>query len=257
MTPTPTLAPAVPAAAAELAAATAAAAAKAPRLDAYVLIHKALRRFMGDTLTRLGAVDPADGEELGAALDGVDELLAFMRSHLQHENDFLHTAIEARRPGGARHTADDHLLHQEAIGALEDESRALRTAPAERRAPLALRLYRHLAEFVGENLQHMQVEETRNNAELWALYSDAELEAIHDRLVASIPPAEMALVARWMGAALSVPELAALFGDIRGKAPAPAFEALLGVARTQLDERRWARLAQALGLPAVALAAAA
>ncbi len=228
--------------------------AKAPRLDLYATIHKALRAFMSHTLVRLGAMDVADAEERTLALDGADALLALMRSHLQHENDFVHTAIEARRPGGARHTADDHLGHLDAIANLEDEVRALRDLGddrAEQRALQAARLYRHLAEFVGENLVHMQVEEADNNAALWALYSDAELAVIHDRLLAAVGPAEMAQVVRWMAASLSVPELAGLFGQMRLKAPPPAFEALLGVARGQLDERRWAQLARALGRPPV------
>lgn len=225
--------------------------AKPPRFDMYGFIHKALRQFMAHTLRDLGALDASEDHARQAALDGVDNLLAMLRSHLQHENDFVHTAIEARQPGGARQTADDHVEHQEAIRNLEDEARALRDAQDEHRPLLAQRLYRHLAAFIGENLVHMHGEETRGNATLWALYSDEELIAIHDRLVASIPPTEMALVARWMAAALSVPELVALFSDMRGKAPPPAFEALLAVAHTQLDERRWSQLARALGLPPV------
>lgn len=231
--------------------ATAPAATLSRRLDVYVFIHKALRHQMCQVLLRLGALDPDDDTQRAAVLADVEQLLAVMKGHLQHENDFLHTAIEARRPGGARHTADDHLLHAEAFGNLEDEARALRDARPQHRAALALRLYRHLAVFVGENLVHMQVEETQNNALLWDLYSDAELEEIHDRLVASLPPAELANAARGMAASLAVPELALVFADMQAKAPAPAFEALLEIARTQLDEGRWAQLARALGRPPV------
>lgn len=224
---------------------------QARRLDFYTPIHKALRAWMGHVLVKVGTLDADDDEQRALVLAGVEQLLAFMKSHLQHENDFVHTAIEARRPGAARHTADDHLLHVEAFGNLDDEARALRDARPAHRAALALRLYRHLAEFIGENLVHMQVEETQNNALLWELYTDAELEAIHDRLIASVPPDEMAVAVRWMAAALTVPELAGLFADMRAKAPAPAFEAMLDIARTQLDERRWAQLCHALGRPPV------
>jgi hypothetical protein len=213
----------------------------------YASIHKALRQFMAHTLRQLGAIDVEDAEDMAAALAGVDSLLGTLKGHLQHENEFLHTAVEARRPGGARHTADDHLLHQDAIANLEDEVGALRSARPEQRAAMALRLYRHLAEFVGENLVHMQVEETRLNAALWELYSDAELLAIHERLLATIGPDEMALTLRWMAVALTPQELAGLFAGMQQKAPPAAFEALLGVARLQLDDRRWAKLARALG----------
>jgi len=224
---------------------------RAPRLDLYAFIHKALRQFMHETLARLGRLDVEDSDERNGTLDQVDALLQQLRCHVQHENDFIHTAIEARRPGASRHTADDHLLHGDAIGNLEDESRALRNGRADQRAALAQRLYRHLAAFVGENLQHMHIEETENNATLWALYTDPELADLHDRLVGSLPPDEMALTARWMAAALNPQELALVFGDIQRKAPAAALQALLDVTRPVLSDTRWAQLNRALGRPPV------
>ncbi len=183
------------------------------RVDFYTPIHKALRAYMSHVLVKVGTVDVDDDEQ--------------------------------------RHTADDHLLHAEAFGNLEDEARALRHAKPMHRAQLALRLYRHLAEFVGENLVHMQVEETRINQALWDLYDDAELMALHERLLAAVPPAEMALVVRWMAPALNPAELAQLFTGMQAKAPAPAFEAMLDIARRQLSPARWAQLARALGRPPV------
>ncbi|MCK7496773.1 MAG: hypothetical protein MZW92_42155 [Comamonadaceae bacterium] len=200
----------------------------------------ALRGLMHRTVAAVGAMDLDDDVERGAALDQVTLLLATLRGHVRHENEFVHTAIEARRPGAALQTADDHDAHLDAIADLEDEARRLRVAPAAQRAALALRLYRHRRyAFVGENLVHMQVEETVNNAVLWALYSDDELVALHDRLMASIPPDEIAMTVRWMATTLAVPELAMLFADLRTKAPAPAVEALLGAVRDEVDAARW------------------
>lgn len=221
------------------------------RMDVYTSIHKALRAAMSDTLRRVGRLDVHDDEEREAVCSNVQALLQQLRSHLQHENDFIHAAIEARRPGGARLTAEDHVQHLDSIGNLDDEAQALRHARAAQRQAMALRLYRHLALFVAENLEHMQLEETENQATLWALYSDAEIAQMHDRLVASIGPDEMALTVRWMAAALPTQDLVDLFSGVRANAPAPAFAALLDVACTQLDEGRRARLMRALGLPPV------
>ena len=118
-------------------------------------------------------------------------------------------------------------------------------------AAAANRLYAHLARFVAENLEHMHVEETQHNAALWATYNDFELLAIHDELVASIPPQEMMQIARWLLPAMNAPERAAMLADMRAKAPPAAWEAMLGVARERLDEGDWARLARDLGVPPV------
>jgi hypothetical protein len=221
-------------------------AAKPPRVDLYGPIHKALRRFMGDTLQRAGACDPSDPADLADTLSQVQSLLDGMRSHLKHENDHVHAAIEARQPAGARQTADDHVGHLETIGALEADVRALRTAPAGQREQRMARLYRHLALFVAENLHHMHLEETASNALLWTHYSDAELVEIHERLVASIAPAEMMGWLRWFAVALSPAELAGMLGDMRAKAPAEVFGAVMQLVRSVVDARRWAALERAL-----------
>lgn len=234
------------------AATAAASSSSAPRLDFYGPIHKALRVFMADTLARVGRLDVDDDADREQTCLLVQALLQQMRSHLLHENEFVHTALEARRPGAAARTHDDHLLHVDAIGNLDDEALALRQARPAQRPALAQRLYRQLALFVAHNLEHMAVEESDNSAALWALYTDAELAALHDQLLATIGPAEMALTLRWMARSLAPQELAGLFGDLRSKAPPEAFDALYDLAVAELDAPRRAKLARALGLPPVA-----
>lgn len=220
----------------------------APRYDLYGPIHKAIRRFMNDTLQRLGAVDIADDAALHAVLDQTDALVEGLRRHLKHENDFLHAAIEARQPGGARGTAEDHVEHVETLASLESEVAALRAAPPAQRDTRVARLYRNVALLVADNLQHMHIEETANNALLWAHYSDAELMEIHDRLVATIPPAEMMGWLRWMAPSLAPAELTGMLGGMREKAPAEVFGGVLQVVRSSVDEPRWTVLERSLGL---------
>jgi hypothetical protein len=220
----------------------------APRLDLYAPIHKALRSFMSDTLDRIGRMDLADAAEMQGTLQQFDTLMALCASHLQHENEFMHPAIEARRPAGSARIAHEHDEHLESIAELRGEAAALRAAPADERPTLALRLYRHLALFVAANFQHMHIEETAHNALLWAHYSDAELLQLHGRLMASIEPRELLLVGRWMVPALNPAERAAVVGGIKAEAPPQAFQALMAHIRPHLDDKAWDALDRAVGL---------
>jgi hemerythrin-like domain-containing protein len=233
------------------AATTSAAAAKtatAPRFDLYTGIHKALRLFMNDTLARVGRLDHDDPAEVGATLAQMQSLLDACRSHIAKENKFVHAAIEARCPGASERVGDEHAEHLDTIAALEAEAAALRALPS---AGAASRLYRQLARFVGENLEHMHVEESAHNSALWAAYSDAELLEIHQRILASIDPAEMALTLRWMVPALTPAERAAMLGEMQMQMPPEAMRFVLEIVRPHLDDRAWAKLARALRLPPV------
>jgi hypothetical protein len=221
---------------------------QAGRMDLYVSIHKALRSFMTDTLTRVGRIDVADVADRDEALGQLDELLALCLDHLRHENEFIHAAIEARQPAGSRRIADEHVEHAESIGALKGEAAALRATSGADAERLAMRLYRHLALFVAENFQHMHIEETVHNALLWQHFSDAELGALHGRLMASIPAHEHLLVSRWMLPASTPGERAMIAGAAKAAMPPEALLGVMSVIRPHLDDKGWAKLAAAIGI---------
>jgi hypothetical protein len=217
-----------------------------PRVDLYAPIHKGLRLFMIDTLGRVGWLDVNDPVELAATLAQVQGLLDFCRGHLERENRFVHPALEARRPGSSLRISAEHVDHLDAIAALEGDAAALRALPG---AAAVHRFYRHLALFIAENFEHMNLEETGHNAALWASYTDTELADIHERLMASIDEPEMALVLRWMVPAMEPAERAAMLGAMQLQMPPEAMRKVLDIVRQHLDGIAWTKLAQALGLP--------
>ena len=91
------------------------AATQAPRMDMYAGIHKALRALMADTLLAVGRMDGGDDLELAQTTQRVVELLDFCSSHLAHENEFVHAAIEARAPGASAAIAHEHEEHERHI----------------------------------------------------------------------------------------------------------------------------------------------
>ena len=231
--------------------APAAAKAAAGRYDIYAGIHKALRLFMSHTLCELGSTDPGSPDEVKAALALLDRLLGLCEMHLKDENEFVHPALERARPGSAARIAAEHVHHAEAIADLRDLAGLVADSSASARAAACGRLYRALALFVADNFQHMQVEETVHNALLWAHYSDAELLAIEQALVASIPPQAMFEALHWFLPALNAPERAAMLGGMQQGMPPEPFAAVLDIARRRLSQPAHAALLRALGLPPV------
>ena len=206
-----------------------------PRHDLYALIHKALRAAMSDALLTLGSLDAADARETSDAVAKVNELLEACQEHLEIENRFIHTAMEARRPGAAAAIAGEHVHHEDAIAALRRRVDLLARAPTASRERRAAELYQALGVFVGENLVHMQQEETAHNAVLWDTHTDAELVALENAIKAHVPPPRMAYVLRWMLPAASPAQRAQMLMGMRAHAPAPVFERVLGIARAHLD----------------------
>ena len=221
------------------------------RFNLYAGIHKALRAFMADTLMRVGRTDPFDDLEVAATAAQVVELMDLCAGHVEHENAFVHPALEARCPGVAGPVAQEHEGHRHHIAHLRGVARALADADGAQRGSALHALYLGLGLFLAENLQHMHAEETVHNPALWSAYSDAELIAIHDALLATVPPAEMMLVMRWMLPQLNAPERLETLQGMRAGAPAPVFEGMLDALRGLLPTGDWAKVARGLGVPVV------
>ena len=220
-----------------------------PRFDMYAGIHKAMRALMADTLVAVGRMDPQDPQELAAVAERVLGLLDFCACHLQHENSFIHTAMERRAPGASERIAHEHDGHLHYISAIKHQVAALSTSGSTTAPAVAKQLYLELTLFVAENFQHMHMEETAHNAVLWARYTDAELVDIHNALVASIAPADMMFSLRWLAPSMNPAERAGLLLDMQAHAPATAFAAALDVVQHHLTQDEWHKLCRALGIP--------
>lgn len=219
------------------------------RLDLYAGIHKALRLFMSRTLVRIGSTDPRDGADVADALQQLERLIALCELHLKDENEFVHPALERARPGSAARIAAEHVDHLEALADLRDLAGLVAHSAEAARAAALGRLYRAVALFVADNLQHMQVEETAHNAVLWAAYTDAELAQIEQAIVGSIPPQAMAEALHWFFPALNAPERAGMLAGMRQGMPPQAFSGVFGIAEATLPAADYAKLQRDLQQP--------
>lgn len=216
----------------------------APRHDLYAFIHKALRAYLSHTLLRVGRVDALDPQEVAEVAQEVRVLLDFCAGHVHHENDIVHAAMEARRPGSTAAIAEEHAHHEAAIAALRRQVDALPAGGVQ----AVYTLYHALAAFVSENFEHMAQEETAHNAVLWAAYSDDELREIEHRIHQHVDPLQMQIAMRWMLPHLTPDERAKVLGGIRLNAPAEAFNGLVEMLRSLLPQRDWRKLSVALSL---------
>jgi Hemerythrin HHE cation binding domain len=203
---------------------------------------------MLDTLSRLGRVDAGAPADVSATLDQVRALLQQLRNHLQHEETFLHTALERRRPGSSVVTSVEHSEHQKAFTELDRlVARCAESAPLELARALKS-LYLDLSFFVAENLAHMYREETDTTELLWQLYTDDELRQIEGAIVASETPAELGASMAWMLPAITPQERAGLMGGAKQGLPPEAFAGLMGLAQSALDGVQFRRLQRDLGV---------
>lgn len=216
------------------------------RYNIYTIIHKGLRGFMTDVLHRWGRMDVTDDCERAEATAQVRALLAMCRSHLQHENDFIHPAIEKVRPGTTARIAHEHVEHVNEIDHLDNWLSTLQAAPADMRAALARRIYRELTLFVADNFEHMVVEETDHHRALVAAYTDAEVLAIEHAIVTSLSPEESFGGLRWMIPQINASERAFLLGGMKLGAPPEVFKLVMELAREALSQRDYYKLEKAL-----------
>lgn len=230
------------------------------RPNIYGAVHKALRAHMTDTLLRVGRIDVLEPAECADAMARVRGLLDFCLQHIAHENGFIHTAIEARRPGACSAIVQGHLGHERLINDLHAAVRAFEAVPLDNmpcRMASSSRVYLLLSLFVADNFEHMHEEETAMNDLLWATHTDAEIIALHDRLVASIPPQETMALMHWMLPQVGHAERVMILADMRAKAPAPAFAAVLDIAGRVLSAADATKLRDALAANVETMSAAA
>lgn len=216
------------------------------RLDIYRPIHKALRSFICDTMLRVGRLDCADANETAQVLAQARAMATFYIGHMQHEDHFVHPAMEAHGPGSSDAIELEHGHHEAACQKIVALATEAEQAIGADREVLVHQLYQRIALFLGETLEHMHVEETDHNAVLWKHYSDAEILAMDHAIVASLSDEEKGLGMRWMLPALSPSERLQLLKGMQCAVPPQVFAGMCAFFETLLAPADWRKLTAAL-----------
>lgn len=218
-----------------------------PTHDLYYAIHKGIRLANARMLIALGQADASDEGELMEVLGALSAHLDLSLSHLTHENDAIHTALEARLPGGAAHAEDDHDDHLASFRELRRMAEEVAMAGAAARSGKLRALYQRFALFVADDLKHMHEEETELMPLVAKAFSQDEIMGIEGRIVASIPPAKMVVFLRLILGGATGPERVATVTGMKAAMPAEAFDAIMaGVAGPDWRFGDWAALGRAV-----------
>ncbi len=219
------------------------------RWDIYGAVHKGLRMFQLELLVRIGRADFGDDATVRAIVADMRGIIALGASHLRHENDHIHRAMERKQPGEVDRLEDQHDSHERDFADLELLLQAIEQADTRMRKVLARRLYLGYTAFVAHDLEHMHEEETVANPMLQAMFTDRELEAIEMGIIADLTPEKTIAYMRLMIPASNPDERVAMLGGMKAAAPPEAFAAVIDLAaRPTLNAKDFADLSRRLGI---------
>jgi hypothetical protein len=219
------------------------------RIELYRLPHKALRLCLTNVLVKMGRASFDEPTDVDAILADLALALWACDDHIAHEDTHVRPAL-AERASSTLATLDaEHTEHARQVAELRAIATSLRDSEtAEDKTALGATLYLHFSVFVAETLAHMAYEERVVQTLLDRLFSTEELEAIHQAILASIPPQQMIASLRLFVPAINPAERAELLGGVKAGAPPQAFAAVLQEVRPLISVEDWADLGRRLAL---------
>jgi hypothetical protein len=216
--------------------------------DLYRDIHKGIRSELFDLTGDAGRLDPADTPArigLAARLAGVTELL---EAHADHEDTAVGPVLELHRPDLAEAIEGDH--HRLEARLVDLAAMAVEAADAQRTTQRAAthRLYVELASFTSDYLAHQDLEERVVMPALEAAIGPETVMEVHQAIVGSIPPEQMAQSLSVMLPAMNIDDRTEMLGGMQAGAPVEVFAGVWALAGSLLSEADHVALGRRLGI---------
>jgi hypothetical protein len=217
-------------------------------LDLYKDVHKGIRAEMFSVVESAGSTDPSDPCARAALSDHVRSLVAFLDMHAHHEDTAILPDLEAHLPAMAERVSTDHASFDRRTVALTDLAATAAEAAGPEQRRLGHLLYLDLAAFASTYLAHQDFEERELMPALFGAVGFEATLGIHQAIVGSIPPDEMAKSLALMLPAMHLDDRAELLGGMRAGAPAEVFQGVWSLAGSVLAPADHAALAARLDL---------
>ncbi len=216
-------------------------------VDLYRDIHKGIRSELFRVTETAGNLDPADREARAALATHVHQVVDLLVTHAEHEDTNVQPALETHLPALAEQVADDHhRIEARLVDLAAQADDAVTTAGNARWH--AHRFYVDFAAFTATYLTHQDLEERMIMPALEDVIGPEAGLALHQAIVGSIPPEQMARSLAVMLPAMNIDDRAELLGGMQAGAPAEVFTGIWGLTQSVLEPRDVSSLATRLGV---------
>jgi hypothetical protein len=217
-------------------------------VDLYRDIHKGIRAELFALTSTAGNLDPSEPDDRSALADHVRSVASVLESHAHHEDSVIDPVLDQHFPALAARARADHDVLERRFARIVDLSEALTVVDPSDDRRLGQLLHLELAGFTSAYLVHQDLEEREIMPVLERrLGAEAMLE-LNGAIVGSIPPDELARSLAFMLPAMNVFDRVEMLGGIRAAAPAPAFDAIVDLARSVLRPDEFTSVARRLEL---------
>jgi iron-sulfur cluster repair protein YtfE (RIC family) len=215
--------------------------------DLYRDIHKGIRAELFCITERAGNLDPADRSDRADLSARVHRVVELLVSHAEHEDGHIQPVLERHLPDLATQIEDDHERLEARIELLAEQAADLVDAGGNARWR-GHQLYVELASFTSSYLAHQDLEERVVMPSLETVVGPEGSLALHQAIVGSIAPADLATSLSVMLPAMNVDDRAELLGGMQAGAPAEVFQGIWGLAASVLEAHDVDAVAARLGL---------
>ncbi len=216
-------------------------------VDLYRDIHKGIRSELFSVTESAGQIDPSDRQARADLAAHVHQVVELLVTHAEHEDGHIQPALELHLPGLAEQVADDHERIEARVLDLAAQVDEAVDTVGNTRWHLH-RFYVDFASFTSTYLAHQDLEERVIMPALEDVIGPDAGLALHQAIVGSIPPQEMAASLAVMIPAMNIDDRTELLGGMQAGAPAEVFGAVWGLVQSVLEPRDVAGLAGRLGM---------
>ena len=217
------------------------------RYNIFYQIHKGLRAMLYETALLLQHTDFTNTDEAENAIEQLQAVVDLFDKHAHTEDTLVFDAITRFEPllvnAFEQEHVQDHALGCRLNAIILSYGYAV---SQDDQYEIGKSVSHAFIEFMIFNLNHMAKEEDVINKALWKHYSDAELQSITQKILATTPQPYMAKFSNWMMRGLNNNEIINWLKEIKNNTPDAVFKLMLQMSQEQLNSSRWQLVQEAL-----------
>lgn len=217
-------------------------------VDTYRDIHKGIRADLFALTGAAGRIDPSCPGDVADLARHVDQTVDVLVTHAEHEDTHLVPVMTDTLPDLNDRIQRDHAELEARLVDLQGWARVAVAAPDDAVRGEVQRLYIELASFTSAYLAHQDLEERVVAPELHRVIGPEGVLAIHQAIIASIPPEMMATSLALMLPAMNNDDRTEMLGGMQAGAPPEVFAGVWSLAGSVLEARDVAVVARRLGI---------